>query len=203
MLSILASAFTISLAAAVAPGPITAVILAKSYRFKWSGLMVAAGSSLIETCLILLIFFGLARFLQFEMFQLVLGIAGGIILVMLGTMLLRRRKVSLNYTVDLPVSAFKLGVITTLFNPVALIWWATVGTYLILRVSIYGIPGLLGIILAIEIPNFLWYSIISFLFHRYNYRWSAKLNTWLMVFFGLVLIAFGVFFTIESLVSYY
>lgn len=201
MLPILISAFSISLAAALTPGPVIAVTLAKSYRSPWAGFQVALGGLVAEVPIILLIYFGFARFLQLDLIQVILGISGGLMLIVLGVMLFRRRLSAFGQGKDLPVNAFKLGLVTSLVNPGMVIWWATVGALLISQITAYGIHGLLWLTLAIELPNFLWYSTASILFHRYNYLWSSKWQTILIIIFSFVLAGFGVWFIYNALIT--
>ncbi|MDD4635459.1 MAG: LysE family transporter [Dehalococcoidales bacterium] len=201
MLPILISAFSISLAAALTPGPVIAVTLAKSYRSPWAGFQVAIGGLVAEVPVILLIYFGFARFLQSTIIQLILGIAGGLMLILLGMMLFRRRSTVFQYGKDLPVSAFRLGFVTALINPGMVIWWATVGALLISQISAYGINGLIWLILAIELPNFLWYSTASVLFHRYNNLWSSQVQSILIIVFSFVLAGFGIWFIANAIIS--
>ncbi|MDD5604380.1 MAG: LysE family transporter [Dehalococcoidales bacterium] len=201
MLTILISAFSISLAAALTPGPVIAVTLAKSYRSPWAGFQVAIGGLVAEVPVILLIYFGFARFLQSTIIQLILGIAGGLMLIFLGMMLFRRRSTVFQYGKDLPVSAFRLGFLTALINPGMVIWWATVGALLISQISAYGINGLIWLILAIELPNFLWYSTASVLFHRYNNLWSSQVQSILIIVFSFVLAGFGIWFIANAIIS--
>ncbi|MDD5121822.1 MAG: LysE family transporter [Dehalococcoidales bacterium] len=201
MLPILISAFSISLAAALTPGPVIAVTLAKSYRSAWAGFQVALGGLVAEVPVILLIYFGFARFLQSELIQVILGISGGLMLLLLGIMLFRRRFTAFGHGKDLPVNAFKLGFVTSLVNPGMVIWWATVGALLISQITAYGIYGLLWLIIAIELPNFLWYSTASILFHRYNHLWSSQMQSILIIVFSFVLTGFGAWFIYNAVTT--
>jgi len=154
-----------------------------------------------EVPVILLIYFGFARFLQSELIQVILGISGGLMLLLLGIMLFRRRFTAFGHGKDLPVNAFKLGFVTSLVNPGMVIWWATVGALLISQITAYGIYGLLWLIIAIELPNFLWYSTASILFHRYNHLWSSQMQSILIIVFSFVLTGFGAWFIYNAVTT--
>ncbi|MFC1985207.1 LysE family transporter, partial [Chloroflexota bacterium] len=62
MLPLLGSVIVISLSGVMAPGPMFAITLAKSYRSPWAGAQVSLGHAVIEVPLILLIYFGFAQF---------------------------------------------------------------------------------------------------------------------------------------------
>ncbi|MBN1370303.1 MAG: LysE family transporter [Dehalococcoidaceae bacterium] len=199
MIPLLIGAFSISLAAALTPGPVVTVTLAKSYRSAWAGFQVALGGAVVEIPIILLIYFGFGQILKIDWVQMALGITGGLLLIVLGFFLFRRRTVVFSHSSDLPVTAFKLGVLTSLVNPGMAVWWASVGALLISQAASYGIAGLIWLTAAIELPNFLWYSTISVLFNRYNHLWSPKWQTILIIVFSFVLTGFGVWFIINAL----
>jgi len=201
MIPLLIGAFSISLAAALTPGPVVAVTLAKSYRSPWAGFQIALGGAVVEIPIILLIYFGFGQLLKIDSVQLALGIVGGMLLIIFGVLLFRRRAVVFYQGTDLPVTAFKLGVITSLVNPGMAVWWASVGALLISQATSYGIAGLIWLTAAIELPNFLWYSTISVLFNRFNHLWSTRWQTVLIIVFSFALIGFGVWFMINALIS--
>jgi L-lysine exporter family protein LysE/ArgO len=201
MFPIFISAFSISLVAALTPGPVIAVTLAKSYQSPWSGVKVALGGLAAEVPIILLIYFGLAKFLQSAVIQAILGISGGLMLLVLSVMLIRKRSTMNLYAKDLPISSFKLGFVTAIVNPGMVPWWVTIGALLISQASTFGISGLILIILAIELPNFLWYSTASFLFHRYHNLWSAQFQSILIIIFSVILAGFGVWFLFDTITT--
>ena len=81
MLAALGTVIVTSLSGVMAPGPMFAVTLAKSLKSPWAGLKVSLGHAVIEVPLILLVYFGLARFFENDVVQLVLGVLGGIMIM--------------------------------------------------------------------------------------------------------------------------
>jgi threonine/homoserine/homoserine lactone efflux protein len=63
------------------PGPMFAVTIAKSYRSPWAGTKIAIGHAIIEVPLILLIYFGFARFFQRDGVQITLSLIGGAVII--------------------------------------------------------------------------------------------------------------------------
>ena len=51
----------VSISGVIAPGPMFAVTLAKSYKSPWAGTLMSLGHAVIEVPLILFIYFGFAR----------------------------------------------------------------------------------------------------------------------------------------------
>ena len=91
MLPLLLSAVVISLSGVMMPGPMFAVTLAKSYRSPWAGTQISLGHAVIEVPLILLIYFGFARFFENNTVQLVLSILGGAMIIWMGIAMFRAR----------------------------------------------------------------------------------------------------------------
>ena len=91
MPSFLLSVVVISLSGVMMPGPLFAVTVAKSYKSQFAGAQIAAGHALVEIPLMLLIYFGLGRFFQYELVQLTLSLLGGVVLLWLGIGMFRAR----------------------------------------------------------------------------------------------------------------
>src|SRR5512137_625916 len=91
MLPILLSVVVISFSGVMMPGPMFAVTLAKSYRSPLAGAQISLGHAVIEVPLILLIYFGFARFFQDNIVQFVLSLLGGGMVIWLGISMFRAR----------------------------------------------------------------------------------------------------------------
>jgi hypothetical protein len=74
----------VSLSGVMLPGPMFAVVLAKSYRSPWAGTLMSLGHAVVEVPIILLIYFGLARFFQNQIMQALLAILGGAMILWMG-----------------------------------------------------------------------------------------------------------------------
>ena len=142
MLPILASVVVISFSGVMMPGPMFAVTLAKSYKSPLAGIWISLGHAVIEVPLILLIYFGFARFFEDNIVQLVLSILGGGMIIWLGISMFRARAEVVQKGKDLPYNSFIAGILTSVFNPFFLLWWATIGSMLVMRFLDFGITGL-------------------------------------------------------------
>lgn len=189
----------ISLAGAISPGPIMVVTLAKGMEDPRAGFKIALGHVLIDTPMILLIYFGLGEFFQDSLLQFALSILGGGVFIWMGFALFRARAHIVQSTTGLRYSAFTLGILTTVLNPMFLLWWATIGTLLITQIYSYGITGLVAFILAVEIPNLVVYSVASVLAYRSRPLWGPNLQRWLFMAFGVLLASFGVWFLVNGI----
>jgi len=113
----LLSVVIISLSGVMMPAPMFAVTVAKSYRSQFAGTLVALGHAVIEIPLMLLIYFGFARFFQNELVQIILYLGGAAMLFWLGIGMFRQRARIIERGKDLPYNSVVAGVVTTIFNP--------------------------------------------------------------------------------------
>ncbi len=199
MLPILLSVVVISLSGVMAPGPMFAVTLAKSYRSPWAGTWIALGHAVIEVPLILLIYFGFAPFFQNSAVQLGLSIVGGGMICWLGIAMFRARTEVVHQSKDLPYNAFVAGILTSGFNPFFLVWWATIGSMLIMRFLDFGTTGLMVFIVAHWLVDLVWLSIVSNLVYRTRSFWGRKFHEWLFIACSLLLIGFGGWFIVSGI----
>jgi len=59
----------------------------------------------------------------------------------LGIIMFRARVEVVQKGKDLPYNAFTAGILTSVFNPFFLLWWATIGSMLIMRILEFGTMG--------------------------------------------------------------
>ena len=201
MLPILLSVVVISLSGVMMPGPMFAVTLAKSYRSPWAGAKIALGHAVIEVPLILLIYFGFAQFFQNSVVQLVLSVAGGGMIVWMGvSMFLVLNKVARGEK-DSPYGAFTAGIITSGFNPFFLLWWATVGSMLIMRFLDFGTVGLIVFILVHWLCDLVWLSLVSVMVYKTHSLWGRNAQVAVFSACGLLLVGFGIWFVVSGIRS--
>ncbi|MBA7656036.1 hypothetical protein ES703_63949 [subsurface metagenome] len=199
MLPILLSVVVISLSGVMMPGPMFAMALAKSYRSPWAGTQIALGHAVIEVPLILLIYFGFARFFQNIVVQLVLSILGGGMIIWLGVSMFRARAEVVQSGKDLPYNAFTAGIITSALNPFFLMWWATIGSMLIMKFLDFGTTGLIAFITVHWLCDLVWLSFISVLIYRTHTLWGKKFQEWLFIACSLLLVGFGGWFLVSGI----
>ena len=201
MFPILLSVVVISFSGVMMPGPMFAVTLAKSYRSPWAGAQIALGHAVIEVPLILLIYFGFARFFESNITQLVLGILGGAMIIWLGIAMFRARAEVVQGGKDLPYNAFIAGILTSGFNPFFLLWWVTIGSMLIMKFLDFGTTGLIVFIVVHWLCDLVWLSFVSVLVYRTHSLWGHKLQEGIFIACSLLLVGFGGWFMISGLQS--
>ena len=203
MLAILSSVIVISFSGVMAPGPMFAVTLAKSYRSPWAGTFIALGHAVIEVPLILLIYFGFARFFQDSLVQLVLSIVGGGMILWIGIGMFRTRAAVVHGGKDLPYNAFTAGIFTSGLNPFFLLWWATIGSMLVMRFLDFGITGLVIFIVVHWLCDLIWLSFVSVTIYKTQSLWGRKFHEWLFIACSLLLAGFGIWFMVSGVQAWF
>ncbi len=199
MLPILLSVAVISFSGVMMPGPMFAVTLGKSYKSPWAGVWIALGHAVIEVPLILLIYFGFAQFFQNSIVRLVLSVAGSGMIIWLGVSMFRARTEVVSKGKDLPYNAFTAGILTSIFNPFFLVWWATIGGMLIMRILEFGTMGLIIFTIVHWLCDLAWLTIVSNVIYRTHAFWGQRLQEWLFIACSLLLAGFGLWFLISGI----
>lgn len=199
MLPVLLSVAVISLSGVMMPGPMFAITVAKSYRSPWAGPLIAIGHAVIEVPLILLIYFGFARFFENTTVQLVLSIAGGAMIIWLGIGMFRARTEVVHQGRDLSYNAITAGIVLSALNPFFLLWWATVGSMLIMKVVDYGAVGLVAFTAVHWSCDLVWLSIVSVLIYRTQALWGKRFQEGLFIACSLLLVGFGGWFIVSGI----
>jgi len=199
MLAILASVIVISFSGVMMPGPMTAVTLAKSYKSPWAGVWISLGHAVIEVPLILLIYFGFAQFFQNGIVRLVLSVAGSGMIIWLGVSMFRARTEVVRKGKDLPYNAFLAGIFASGFNPFFLLWWATIGSMLIMRILEFGTTGLIVFTIVHWLCDLVWLSLLSNVIYRTHTFWGQRLQEWLFIACSLLLVGFGLWFLVSGI----
>ena len=196
MFPFLLSVAVISLSGVMMPGPMFAMTVAKSYKSQFAGTQIALGHAVVEIPLILLIYFGFARFFQEELVQIILYLFGAAMLLWLGIGMFRARAGVIEKSKDLSYNAVVAGVVTSLFNPFFILWWATAGIMLIMKMNLLE-PGFTGLVLFILVHwlcDLIWLTFISILIYRTQSLWGKKFQEGLFITCSLLLIGFGGWF---------
>ncbi len=199
MLPILLSVVVISSSGVMMPGPMLAVTLAKSYKSPWTGAWLSLGHAVIEVPLILLIYFGFAHFFQVNVVRLALSVAGSGMIIWMGVSMFRARGEVAQKGKDLPYNAFTAGILTSVFNPFFVVWWATLGSMLIMRILDFGTVGIILFTIVHWLCDLVWLTLISNVIYRTHAFWNRRVQEWLFITGSLLLIGFGVWFLVSGI----
>jgi threonine/homoserine/homoserine lactone efflux protein len=193
----LLSAAGISLSGVMMPGPLTAGTIAKGYREQNAGIFIALGHAVIELPLMALIYFGLGHFFTNPEFKKVVGVAGGLLLVFMGLMVLRGFKKDIAQTADLPYNSLVTGIMLTGANPYFFLWWATIGIALIVTAAQFGIWGLVIFAVVHWSCDLVWEQVVSVSVFRTRHMWTRTVQRVVLGICAALLVGFGIYFCVS------
>jgi threonine/homoserine/homoserine lactone efflux protein len=204
MLAALGTVIVTSLSGVMMPGPMFTVTIAKSLKSPWAGMLVSFGHAVIEVPLIIAVYFGLRGFFQNEVFQLVLSVLGGGMIVYMGIDQFRARKKIVSEGKDTTYNAFTAGILMSGLNPFFLFWWATVGLKLIQTFTgSVGAWALPVFIVTHWLCDFVWLSAVSYTIYKTHSFWGQKVQEWVFIVLSLALLYFGAQFIVKGLIAYF
>jgi threonine/homoserine/homoserine lactone efflux protein len=152
----------------------------------------------------MLVYFGLRGFFQNEIFQLVLSVLGGGMIVWMGYDLFRARKKIVKEGKDTSYNAFTAGILMSGLNPFFLFWWATVGLKLIETfTSTIGAWALPLFIIVHWLCDLVWLTLVSVTIYKTHSFWGEKLQEWVFIVLSLALLYFGGQFIVKGLIAYF
>jgi len=134
LLLFLVQVVVISLSGVMAPGPVTAAAIATGSRNRYAGILIALGHGIVEFPLMILIILGMGKILKSSKTQIVIGTAGGALLLIMAVQLL----ISLKGTESPPRPVRKekpilTGLILSAGNPYFPLWGALSSPIFIVR----------------------------------------------------------------------
>ncbi len=210
---IITIAFAIGLTGALSPGPTLIATIRSSLRYGWkAGPAIVTGHVLVEFGIFILIIIGLASAAG-EYSWLIAG-AGGIVLVIFGIMTIAEsRKVTLSGVLaDEPGEAsgsdcgrsristgglsgvFLAGVLTSVSNPYFWIWWASIGSAMVIDGLKSGLILGCAFMIGHWCADISWYTIVSVTIHRGKSVLSDRSYQLVIALCGIFLVIFGAWF---------
>ncbi|MGD0779535.1 MAG: LysE family transporter [Dehalococcoidales bacterium] len=203
MLAALGTVVITSLSGVMMPGPMFTVTIAKSMKSPWAGVLVSLGHAVVEVPLILLVYFGLANFFQNEVVKLVLSVLGGGMIVWMGIDLFRARRKIAKEGKDTSYNAFVAGILMSGLNPFFLVWWATVGSLLLMSfIDAVGTWGMPFFIIVHWLCDLVWLSIVSYAIFKTHRFWGERVQKWIFIVLSLALLYFGGQFIVKGIIAY-
>lgn len=192
MIAFLIMAVVVSLSGALAPGPITAAVLAAGTRSRHAGALTALGHAVIEFPLMVLIVAGLGAVFSQPLVRLGIGGVGGLFLALMGIQLmLTARTATATAAASGARGPFLTGVVLTAANPYFLIWWATVGLALATRAVQFGVLGFVLFGIVHWLCDLVWLEALSLASHKGTQLIGGRLQQIVLFGCGLMLLFFG------------
>ncbi len=196
----LLSAAGISLSGVMLPGPLTAATIAKGYNDRNAGAIIGIGHGIVEIPIIALIYFGFAAYLADPVVKMVTGLAGGLMLVVMGLLIFFTFRKPVEGVSVMPYSPLVTGMVMTGGNPYIFLWWATIGVALISGAVTFGIYGLVLFTIVHLACDIAWDQVVSMTVFRTRHLWTPKVQKIVFSICAAVLIGFGVLFGVSVFV---
>ena len=195
LLFFLVEVFIISFSGAMQPGPVTATALAIGARNRYAGLALAVGHAIIEFPMMILIVLGAGAIFKLPIFQIIVGAAGGTILLIMAIKMLIGLKAAQSQQQkvlkDKPIWA---GVILSATNPYFLLWWATVGLALATTARGFGIWAFALFAVVHWLTDCLWLQALSWASFKGTKLMGEKVQKAITIICAAALAFFGLFF---------
>ena len=190
----------ISLSGVMAPGALSAVTINHGMRNRRAGVSVAIGHGVVEVPLLVLIYYGVGALMHISGFQIAIGIIGGGLMAWMGVSIVLGSGTVVS-PVKLGESSVWAGVMLSAGNPYFLIWWATVGSSLVIRSVEYGLVGVLLFGVCHWMCDLVWLSLLAFLAHRASARFGSTFVRVTSLVSGSFLLIIGFRFVYQALVT--
>jgi threonine/homoserine/homoserine lactone efflux protein len=188
------------------PGPLLTYNINQSMRVGVrSGLLLIAGHAILELATIALLFIGVGIFLSTNAAQIVIGSAGGALLIIFGAVMIKdvilgKAKLDMQGKQKEKSGGLILnGIVISAMNPYFIIWWTVVGLGLMMTANkAYGIAGVAVFFVGHILADFSWYLLISFLASRSRKLMNEKVYRIIVAILALVLVGFGISFIMTA-----
>ncbi len=163
LLAFLFKVVLISISGVVSPGPVTTVTITMGARNKHAGALIGLGHGLLEIPLMVLIVLGADKLLAARPFQIVVGLAGGAVLIWMAIQMFKDSgrpapKAAVVSTGRGPVAT---GFALSAGNPFFLIWWGTIGLGLAIQAKELGVLAFVLFTITHIMCDVVWLEILS------------------------------------------
>ncbi len=201
LLFILVVGIATGISGAMIPGPLTLFTVAEALKNnKFAGFKIILGHVLVEFVLLLFIFLGFHKLLTIKSFLLVVYIGGGLALITMGILLLltagkmKLSEIKTNANIDKGLVAG--GIFFSMISPGFFVWWVTIGLSTVISAAVYGIIGVLILMLGHWLADILWYGLLAYAVDKGKMFLSDKTYQWVIKFFSVLLVWLGLTFLI-------
>ncbi len=194
----------ISLAAPIGPSGV-AVIQNGLRRGFLRAFITGVGVTMADATYLLLVYFGLSRFISMPMIKILIWTLGALVLLYLGIQSLREavKSMDLDRTmVPTNRNPLLVGYLVNISNPIAIVWWLGVFGSL-LGTAVDGATKTSALLSSstILIGILLWHSTMSLLTHWGRRILNAKTAKYITGIAGFALVLFGLRFAYYTVVT--
>ncbi|MBC7325092.1 MAG: LysE family transporter, partial [Moorella sp. (in: Bacteria)] len=174
-----------------------------------AGPLLVLGHGILELLMLALLLLGLGRFLAFPAVGRLVAVAGGGVLIWLGTDMIRgvlrgqarlrlqgdKEKDNLPLLPSRPVlQTIAAGGLVSLANPYWLLWWATIGAAFVARATGLGAAGVAFFFSGHILSDLGWYSLVTAGVAAGRRFISQRAYRYLIIGCGLFLLVLGALF---------
>jgi len=210
------TAFFIAMSGALMPGPMLAVTIKESLQKGWiAGIYLSLGHGLTEIVLIGLFVLGLGTIIQEQWITVVVGIAGGMVLLLMGVDMTAgalRGKLDISLPVEgvggdfspgAPRPILRSGVVVSVANPYWVIWWSTIGMLYVTQALKLGLPGLVSFYTGHFLADLIWYIMVAAVVASGRMFFSRSVYRWILSICGLLMVCLALFFILQGIKAIY
>lgn len=202
------TALLVGFTGALTPGPILTYVIAESARSGHTiGPRVVLGHVGLEIALVVAIALGIGAVLSTPAATIVIGIAGGAMLLWLAWQILRgvlTGRLRLDLEAGQPAHALAnpvvAGVVLSATNPYFVLWWATIGLTYITAALRFGAVGLGVFYAGHALADLSWYWGVSGIVAAGRHYINQTVYRTVLGACGLFLVGLGVFFLADALI---
>lgn len=192
----------ISLSGALAPGPVTAAAIGMGSRNRFAGTLMALGHGVVEFPLMVLLIYGVGRYLRIPWVEVAIGLIGGGVLVLMAVQMLRGLRTAGDLEVQVVRGGpFFAGILLTGGNPYFLIWWATVGLALITDARGFGVWAFVLFALAHWSCDLIWLTILSWASFKGSVLLGPRRQRMVLAGCAAAMAGFGLYFIVLQIVK--
>lgn len=207
LLTFIVTVVVVTASGALYPGPLffTNIMHGTKSGAK-GGLAFSFGHTIFELGLVLVLAFTLQTVANEPLIKVVVGVVGGIALLAFGFLqirgALRPESSSPRKTGTSLRSPLLLGTVLTGLNPYFILWWLTAGMTLIVNaLALASFVGVLIMYVSHVWMDYAWLIGTAYLARKGTSLVSGKGYRVIMMIFGAILIAFGLYFLLSSLTA--
>lgn len=199
VLLFLLQVFVISFSGSMQPGPVTAAAIAIGGRNRYAGILLAFGHVIVEFPVMILIMLGIGRVFELRVFQIVVGLAGGIVLlIMAATMFISLKAKESHQEKDVRDRPVLAGIILSVSNPYFLLWWATIGLALATDAKGFGIWAFALFALVHWLCDGLWLQALSWASYKGSTVFGGRTQRIVLMICSVALLVFGLVFIFKA-----
>jgi threonine/homoserine/homoserine lactone efflux protein len=146
----------------------------------------------------LLIILGMDKLLKSDATQITIGLAGGILLLIMAIQTLKNLTKPKKQDVSAKHKPILTGLILSASNPYFLIWWATIGLALATTAGSFGVWAFALFALTHWLTDLIWLQALSYASFRGTNLLGQKSQRIVLALCSVALLLFGLFFIYNS-----